>query len=51
MPISKVMLVCPKCEKPTRVGFRIEEKDGVVRKYRYCKKCNENIDLVMKKIN
>ncbi|ACG56966.1 ribosomal protein L24 [Hydrogenobaculum sp. Y04AAS1] len=49
MPISKVMLVCPKCEKPTRVGFRIEEKDGVVRKYRYCKKCNENIDLVYEK--
>ncbi len=49
MPISKVMLVCPKCAKPTRVGFRIEEKDGVLRKYRYCKKCNENIDLVYEK--
>jgi large subunit ribosomal protein L24 len=49
MPISKVMLVCPKCDKPTRVGFRIEENDDLVRKYRYCKKCNENIDLVYEK--
>ncbi len=49
MPISKVMLICPKCDKPTRVGFRIEETDDTVRKYRYCKKCNENIDLVYEK--
>lgn len=49
MPISKVMLVCPKCNKPTRVGFKIQETEDSLRKYRYCKKCNENIDLIYEK--
>jgi large subunit ribosomal protein L24 len=35
-----VMLVCPNCDKPTRVGFRFTD-DG--RKTRFCKKCNSNI--------
>ena len=39
--ISNVMLVCPKCEKPTRIGNSILE-DG--RKLRACKKCEEVID-------
>lgn len=34
----KVQLVCPKCNKPTRVGTKIYE-DG--RKDRVCKKCGE----------
>ena len=37
--ISKVMLICPKCKKPTRVGFLIEEK----KKFRICKKCQSKI--------
>ena len=40
MPVSKVMLVCPLCSKPTRVGFKIE--DG--KKLRVCKKCGKVID-------
>lgn len=36
---GKVMLVCPKCEKPTKVGIRIEGKS----KKRFCKKCKELI--------
>ena len=32
---SKVMLVCPKCGKPTRVGHTVV--DG--KKFRACKKC------------
>ncbi|AAC07534.1 50S ribosomal protein L24 [Aquifex aeolicus] len=48
--ISNVMLICPNCNKPTRVGFRIVEEGNVRRKYRYCKKCNENIDLVSEKV-
>ncbi len=47
--VSNVMLVCPNCKKPARVGFRIVEEKGVLRKYRYCKKCGENIDLVREK--
>lgn len=35
---SNVMLVCPSCGEPTRVGFMFLE-DG--QKVRYCKKCNE----------
>lgn len=38
--LSNVMLVCPNCDKPTRVGFRFTD-DG--RKTRFCKKCNSNI--------
>ena len=35
MYVSKVMLVCPKCGKPTRVATKVE--DG--KKVRVCKKC------------
>jgi large subunit ribosomal protein L24 len=38
---SNVMLVCPKCDKPTRFGHKILES-GV--KVRVCKKCKEVID-------
>jgi len=39
--ISNVMLVCPKCDKPTRVGNVILEGGNKVRS---CKKCKEVID-------
>ncbi len=39
--MSNVMLVCPSCKEPTRVGFRIYE-DGS--KERYCKRCDEAIE-------
>ena len=35
---SKVMPVCPSCNKPTRVGFQVAE-DGT--KVRVCKHCGE----------
>jgi large subunit ribosomal protein L24 len=39
--LSNVMLVCPRCDQRTRVGFsRLE--DG--RKVRVCKQCDEVID-------
>jgi len=38
--VSNVMLVCPKCDKPTRVGIRRDEGGKV----RVCKKCGEDID-------
>ncbi|KYO63920.1 MULTISPECIES: 50S ribosomal protein L24 [Thermovenabulum] len=38
---SKLMIVCSKCGKPTRVGHTFLE-DGT--KVRVCKKCNEVID-------
>lgn len=39
--LSNVMLVCPKCNEATRVGYRILD-DG--KKTRFCKKCDANID-------
>jgi len=39
--ISNVMLVCPKCNKSTRIGNTVLD-DG--KKLRTCKKCKEVID-------
>jgi len=36
--VSSVMVVCPKCGKPTRVA-RVTREDG--RRVRACKKCNQ----------
>jgi large subunit ribosomal protein L24 len=41
IPRCKVMLICPKCNKTTRIGANILE-DG--KKVRVCKKCKEVID-------
>ncbi len=38
--MSKVALVCPKCNTTTRVGFKMEGTD----KKRVCRKCKELID-------
>lgn len=39
---SNVMVVCPSCNKPTRIGYKfVEEK-----KVRYCKKCGEIVDRI-----
>ncbi|AEX85285.1 50S ribosomal protein L24 [Marinitoga sp. 1135] len=40
---NKVMVVCPNCGKPTRVGYRVLEEG---KKVRVCRKCNEIIDKV-----
>ena len=39
MYASKVMLVCPKCDKGVRVGYKL---DGD-KKVRVCKKCGQEI--------
>jgi len=41
VPICKVMLVCPKCNKETRIGTAAGQ-DGV--RERVCKKCGELVD-------
>jgi len=41
IPVSNVMLLCNKCNRPTRIGWRFLE-DG--RKVRVCKSCQEIID-------
>lgn len=40
LDVSKVLLVCPKCSKPTRVGYKVMD-DG--KKTRICKKCGQAI--------
>lgn len=40
MHISNVMVVCPKCNKPTRVSHSFEGE----KKVRVCKKCGSPID-------
>lgn len=37
--ISSVKLICPKCGKATKVGYKITEG----KKYRICKKCGQEI--------
>ncbi len=41
LDVSNVMLVCSKCNKPTRIGVRRLEDGG---KVRYCRSCQEVID-------
>ena len=38
--VSNVMLICPKCSLPTRIGYQITDKGKV----RICKKCKKLID-------
>lgn len=38
--ISNVMLVCPKCDEPVRVGFRREGDDVI----RVCKNCGAEFE-------
>jgi len=37
--VSNAKLICPKCGKATRVGYKIIEN----KKYRICKKCGQEI--------
>src|SRR5687767_5452045 len=39
LKISNISLVCPKCKKQTRVGFKFQDN----KKVRICKKCQEII--------
>jgi len=38
--VSKIMLVCPNCERPTRIKVSINETGE---KYRVCRKCGQTI--------
>lgn len=39
LPLSRVILVCPKCNKSARIGYQINGKEKV----RICKKCKAQI--------
>jgi len=42
--VTNVLLICPKCAKPTRVGVLELSEAGKTRKVRSCKKCKEAIE-------
>jgi large subunit ribosomal protein L24 len=46
IPISNVMLVCPTCNRPTRVGTVMKEVHGEQRRVRVCRRedCRQEID-------
>lgn len=39
MDSSNVKFICPKCQKATRLGYKINEN----KKYRICKKCRSEV--------
>lgn len=41
MPVSNVQVICPNCNKVTRVGYKKLESG---KKQRMCKKCSESLD-------
>ena len=46
VPVSNVMLVCPTCNRPTRVGMTTKEVKGREVRARVCKRadCQQEID-------
>jgi len=39
LPVANVQLLCPKCKKPTRVGYKMLKDEKV----RFCKKCKAEL--------
>ncbi len=39
LSVSNVKLICPKCGKPARIGYKVIDD----KKYRSCKKCDQEI--------
>ena len=46
VPVGNVMVVCPTCKLPTRVGYRFKDVKGEQVKVRVCKRdgCGQDID-------
>jgi large subunit ribosomal protein L24 len=46
VPVGNVMIVCPTCKLPTRIGYRTKEVKGETIKVRVCKRegCRQEID-------
>jgi large subunit ribosomal protein L24 len=44
--VGNVMVVCPVCNRPTRVGMKEREDHGALKKVRVCKRvdCGEELD-------
>ena len=46
VPVDNVMVVCPTCNRPTRIGTHVKEVKGQTVRVRYCKRadCLQEID-------
>jgi large subunit ribosomal protein L24 len=46
VPVGNVMVVCPTCKLPTRIGYATREIKGETHKVRICKRegCGQEID-------
>ncbi|MDX6517892.1 MAG: large subunit ribosomal protein [Gaiellaceae bacterium] len=47
LPVGNVMVVCPVCKRPTRIGMTVkEDKSGQKTRIRHCKRadCGQEID-------
>ena len=46
VPVGSVMVVCPTCKLPTRVGYKTKEVKGETVKVRVCRRegCGQEID-------
>jgi large subunit ribosomal protein L24 len=44
LAFAKIALICPKCKKPTRIGFKLVDN----KKTRVCRKCKREIDTSVK---
>src|SRR5438132_7403144 len=46
VPVGNVMVVCPTCKLPTRVGYKTKQVKGETVKVRVCKRegCGQEID-------
>jgi large subunit ribosomal protein L24 len=46
VPVGNVMVVCPTCKLPTRVGYKTKDVKGETVKVRVCKRegCGQEID-------
>ena len=45
IPVSNVMVICPGCNKPTRIGHHVDAvAGGKTRRTRVCRKCGQTLD-------
>jgi large subunit ribosomal protein L24 len=46
IPVSNVMVVCPTCNRPTRIGIEVHDVKGEKKRVRVCKRadCGQEID-------
>ena len=46
VPVGNVMVVCPTCKLPTRIGYKTKEVKGETIKVRVCKRegCGQELD-------